>query len=195
MVVEKTLEEFKRKHEDKLRLAYTQNLLEAVLSELKRAYDDWRAVRKWMAIANETRRLYEEILSKHYKEGIDETLNEIGKIGLYFKYSDLRGLHRKRELPQRRLSEEYNELHKSLKEKIKRRYRNPLVAKKKHLESALGMTLNLDNPHLTNHIKQWIDRDLHLSEIAWSALGLKYGVSASKIKKDLNKKALKRKKS
>jgi len=196
MKIDNDLEKFKKKYKDKLSSLYNYILLLAVLGELEKAYGQRRAIFKWKAIAEKIRELYEGALAKHYKGGIDKTLNEIGTIGLSFSYPDNRGLFRRRirYLP-KELRNEYHELHETLNKKLRRRYRNP-VARELNLANILTETFNLscvggNGDSLKGHIGKWVDLKLSHSEIALEALALKYKVSKRTIKSALSSKSVK----
>lgn len=192
MKIDNDLEKFKKKYKDKLSSRYNYVLLLTVLGELEKAYGQRRAIFKWKAIASKIREMYEEILSKHYKDGIDKTLNEIHQIGLFFKYPDTRGvLRRKKAYLPKELSDEYHELRETLNKRLKRRYRNPNT-KKLNLSTVLTETLNLNSDLIKGHIEKLVNLNLSHSEIALEALAFKYKVSKRTIKSVLYPKSIKR---
>lgn len=188
------LEEFKRKHKKEIDHYLIGSLLNALTIELQKIWGEKRFLRKIEAIVKKINTQFNKelplILEAVRERDLQDVLNQIEDIGLFFDSPDLRGLYPRKQIPRSKvLLKEYDELHKRLKDHIKRRYRN-LITKKKDLKSVLSKTLNLDDPHTTKCIEQWIDRNLPLSEIALNTLGLKYGVSASKIKKALNRRKI-----
>jgi len=188
------LEEFKKKHKKEINHYLIGLLLNALTIELQKLCGEERFLKKIEAIVKKINTQFNEDLPLIFeavkKTDLQNVLNEIEDIGLFFDSPDLRGLHRRKQIPSSKvLLKEYDEVHKKLKGRIKRRYRN-LIVKGKDLKSVLSKILNLDDPNLTKCIEQWIDRNLPLSEIAGNTLGLKYGVSASKIKKALNRRKI-----
>jgi len=186
------LEEFKRKHKKEIDHYLIGSLLNALTIELQKIWGEKRFLGKIEAIVKKINTQFNKDLPLIFEavneKGLQDVLNEIEDIGLFFDSPDLRGLHRRKQIPSSKiLLKEYDELHKRLKGHIKRKYIN-LNTKKVTLKNILDKFLNSDNPQLIRHIECWMN--LPLSEIAMSALGLKYGVSASKIKKALNRRKI-----
>lgn len=184
------LEEFKKRYGRELKDAYNEALFHAISAELNRILGDWKFIRKYQVIADQVRKRFDELLPRAFetykREGIERALSEIGLIGLNFTLPNLKklGLHREKRLP--KLLEEYGRLYKSLKTRIKSKYRNP-PTKKLNLTNLLTRELNLDEQLLKDHVKKWVDWELPLSQIALNALSLKYNASPSTIKNRLSK--------
>ena len=169
---------------NRLNHAYNQLLFQAILAELNKAYGQKRFISKYMAIASRVRKEYEKLLPHvfeiYQKEGIDMALSEIALIGYSFTSPDLRG-RRKILLPAMKVKAEYDRVYSTLKEKIKRKYRNPNV-KRKDLVELLAEVLDLNDTLLDKPTEKWVNLSLNRHEIALNAIALKYGVSPKAIK-------------
>lgn len=181
------IDRFEKKYRKEINHSLLFNLLNAYTFELQKLLGGKRFLAKTKAIVDKLNEQYNQnlplIIETFREKGIQAALAEIEDIGIYFHAPDLRGLHRRKKIPvSGELFQEYDRVHKMLKDNIKRRWRNP-VSKKIAVQNVLTKALNLDNPDLKEHVERWIN--LPLSEIAMSALGLKYGVSRFTIKKAL----------
>jgi len=161
----------------------------ALLAELQRAYkNDKRFWLKVLAITHKLNKESDEALPRIYEDYKSGKINKAQVllqaqiIGDPRSAPDLRGLHRKKQIPPfQELLKEYNEICGRLRSKIKRFYRNP-VAKEKDLQwvfEASGL-----NPS-KGLVRKWVSVSLNKSNIALNVLADKYKASPSTIKKNV----------